>query len=215
MRFYHLALACVFASAPTRADVQVVIDNGKPHQTIQGFGATTISLVFGANDNVPPALRTQAIDALYNQVKLNMGNLEVEPFESPASDVYAPVNDDASPMTFGAGWNWLQSDNMIQKVVNPGTIFGFDHYWIGPVLNTGFSLSWAPALRSSNYQLYLDELAEHVAAVAIHWRDAYGIEPEYMQLFNEPLSGNGELSGGTIGEIVDLIKRCGDRLRSE
>ena len=204
----------VLVGASARADVAVTIDNGRPHQTMQGFGATTISLVFNATDNVPAALRTQAIDATYNQVKLNMGNLEVEPFEAPASNVYAPANDDGSPSTFGA-FNWIQSDNMMQKVVTPGAAFGLDHYWLGPVVSTGFSLPWAPALRSSNYQLYLDELAEHVAAVAIHWRDAYGATPEYLQLFNEPLSGNGELGGGSVAEIIDIIKRAGDRLRSE
>jgi MYXO-CTERM domain-containing protein len=215
MRSCWLALASVLASVPARAEVRVVIDGEKVHQTMQGFGATTISLVFNATDNVPPALRTQAIEALYGQVKLNMGNLEIEPFESPASNVFAPANDNASPTSFGAGWNWIQSDNMIQKVVNPGATFGFDHYWLGPVLSSGFALSWAPALRTTSYQTYLDELAEHVAAVAIHWRDAYGRVPEYMQLFNEPLSGNGELSGGSVQEIIDLIKRCGDRLRAE
>ena len=196
------------------ADVRVTIDNAKPHQTMQGFGATTISLVYNAKDNVPPASRTAAIAAAYQQVKLNMGNLEIEPFESPVSNVYAPANDDGNPMTFGS-FNWVQSDNMMQKVVAPGMAFGFDHFWIGPVISTGFALSWAPALRSSNYQLYLNELAEHVAAVAIHWRDAYGVTPEYMQLFNEPLSGNGELAGGSVPEIIDIIKRSGDRLRAE
>lgn len=215
MRPCQLALAALLVPATAGADVNVVIDGGKPHQTMQGFGATTISLVFDAKDNVPPAMRTQAIDALYRQVKLNMGNLEVEPFESPVSNVYAPANDDGSPTSFGAGWNWIQSDNMMQKVVIPGAQFGFDHYWLGPVLSSGFALSWAPALRSSNYQRYLDELAEHVAAAAIHWRDAYGRVPDYMQLFNEPLSGNVELSGGSVQEIIDLIKRCGDRLRTE
>src|SRR5262245_2054291 len=210
MRLAPLTIGLVVAGSAA-ADVRVVVDNGKPHQTMQGFGATTISLAFGPMDNVPAAMRTQAIDALFNQVKLNMGNLEVEPFESPTSNLYAPANDDGNPATFGPGWNWMQSDNMLQKVVMPGTPFGYDHYWIGPVLSSGFALSWAPALRTSDYQRYLDELAEHVAAVARHWRDVYGIEPAYMQLFNEPLSGNVELSGGSIGEIVDLIKRCGDR----
>jgi O-glycosyl hydrolase len=203
-----------FASTIASADVVVTIDNSKQHQTMQGFGATTLSLVFNAMDNVPPALRTQAIDALYNQVKLNTGNLEVEPFESPASNVYAPANDDSSTTTFGS-FNWIQSDNMMQKVVTPGQAFGFDHYWIGPVISTRFALAWAPPLRSSDYQRYLDELAEHVAAVAIHWRDSYRITPDYMQLFNEPLSGNGELAGGSVTEIIDIIKRSGDRLRAE
>ena len=134
-------------SANASADVVVTIDNAKPHQTMQGFGATTLSLVYNTTDNVPPALRTQAIDALYNRVKLNMGNLEVEPFEAPVANVYAPANDDNSPSTFGA-FNWIQSDNMMQKVVTPGSAFGLDHYWIGPVISTGFALAWAPALRS-------------------------------------------------------------------
>ncbi len=207
-------LVVLFLTVTARADVSVTIDNNKPHQTLQGFGATTLSLVFNATDNVPASLRAQAIDALYNQVKLDMGNLEIEPFEAPPSNVYAPANDDGNPRTVGA-FNWVQSDNMMQKVVTPGAAFGLDHYWIGPVVSSGFSLAWAPALRSSNYQGYLDEIAEHVAAAAIHWRDAYGVPPEYMQLFNEPLSGNGELPGGSVAEIIDIIKRSGDRLRAE
>lgn len=214
MQLLRVAWLLGLTTTVAAADVTVTIDNDRPHQTMQGFGATTLSLVFNATDNVPPALRTQAIDALYHQVKLTMGNLEVEPFESPASDVYAPANDDADPATFGA-FNWIQSDNMMQKVVTPGAAFGFDQYWLGPVISTGFAMSWAPALRSANYQRYLDELAEHVAAVAIHWRDSYGVTPAYMQLFNEPLSGNGELVGGSVAEIVDIIKRCGARLRAE
>src|SRR4051812_33147819 len=215
MRLLRRSLLLVLCTAAVAsAGVAVAIDNNQPHQTMQGFGATTLSLDYNTTDNVPAPLRAQAIDALYNQVKLTMGNLEVEPFESPASDVYAPANDDGSPTTFGA-FNWVQSDNMMQKVVTPGAAYGFDHYWIGPVISTGFALAWAPALRSSNYQLYLDEIAEHVAAVAIHWPDAYGVTPESMQLFNEPLSGNGELGGGSVQEIIDIIKRSGDRLRAE
>ncbi len=79
---------------------------------MQGFGATTLSLVFGPQDNVPnPTLRALANDAAFNQIKLNMGNLEVEPSEAPASNVYAPANDDDDPFTItAAGFNWVQSD---------------------------------------------------------------------------------------------------------
>ena len=100
MRRIFTIAGLVLATTPVRADVQVAIDNTKPHQTMQGFGATTISLVFNALDNVPTASRTLAIDALFNQVKLNMGNLEVEPFESPATNLYAPANDDGNPAAF-------------------------------------------------------------------------------------------------------------------
>jgi MYXO-CTERM domain-containing protein len=208
------ALAAVTAATPAHA-VNVRVDAGVRHQTMEGFGATTISLVYNAKDNVPAALRSQAIAAAYRDVHLNMGNLEPEPFESPASNVYAPANDDGDPFNLNAsGFNWIQSDNLIDKVVNPGKQYGFDDYWIGPVAGTGFSLSWVNTLRSSDYNAFLDEIAEHVLAIVTHWRDAYGITPRYFQLWNEPLSGNDELVGGSPQELVDIVKRAGDRMKT-
>jgi len=190
------------------ADATIRID-AATHQTIDGFGATTISLIYGAIDNVPPALRAQAIDALNNQVKLNMGNLEVGPFESPPNMLYSPANDDNDPSVFNpSGFNWIQSDNMMSGVVTPGQAFGFDCFFIGPAISETYEFAWARALRGTDYNRYLDECAEHVAALAIHWRDAYGITPRYMQLFNEPLSGNGELPGGSRQDLVDIVKRA-------
>jgi O-glycosyl hydrolase len=214
-RFVVAALLLIPA-AVSAAPVSIAVDAGKPHQTIEGFGATTISLVFGATDNVPAALRAKAIDAAYNQVRLNMGNLEVGPFESPASALYSPANDDSDPKTFNAaGFNWTQSDNMKSKIVDLAAPFGFDNYWIGPAISEGYEFAWAKALRTSNYDRYLDECAEHVAALAIHWRDAYRVTPRFLQLWNEPLSGNSELSGGSTQELVDIVKRAGARLRAE
>lgn len=198
------------------ADVAVRVDANVAHQTIEGFGATTISLAFGPTDNVPVALRTRMIDAVYNQVRLNMGNLEIGPFESPASALYSPANDDADPNTFNlAGFNWMQSDNMVTKVVTPAKPFGFDNFWLGPAISETYEFAWAKTLRTSNYNTYLDECGEHIAALAIHWRDAYGVTPRFMQLWNEPLSGNGELAGGSSAELVDIVKRAGARLRTE
>lgn len=216
--FASVATLAAGLALPASAHGQVVVrvDNAMPHQTMEGFGATTLSLAYGAMDNVRADLRPQAIDALYNQVRLNMGNLEAEPCEAPASNVFAPANDDGDPSRFNAaGFNWIQSDNLVNRVVNPARAFGFDNYYVGALVKTGFALGWAPALRASDYNRYLDEIAEHVAAVAIHWRDAYGVTPRYLQLFNEPLSGNRELVGGTPRELVDIVKRAGARLRRE
>lgn len=202
-------------SASASAAVTIRVDAGKPHQTMEGFGATTTSLAYGAKDNVPAALRAKAIQAAYGDVHLNMGNLNIEPFEASPSNVFAPANDDGDPNNLNAnGFNWIQSDNMFNKVVTPGKQYGFDDYWLGPVVSTGFSLAWVNALRSSNYGAYLDEIAEHVLAVVSHWRDAYGVTPRYLQLWNEPLSGNGELSGGSPQELVDIVKRTGARLKA-
>jgi MYXO-CTERM domain-containing protein len=211
-----VTLALAGASSICAADVAIRIDAGVTHQTIEGFGATTISLAFGPTDNVPATTRTKMIDAAYNQVRLNMGNLEVGPFESPSTALYSPANDDGDPKTLNpAGFNWTQSDNMVSKVVNLAKPFGFDNFWIGPAISETYEFAWAKALRGSNYSGYLDECAEHVAALAIHWRDAYGITPRFMQLWNEPMSGNGELSGGSTAELVDIVKRAGARLRAE
>jgi len=70
-------------------------------------------------------------------------------------------------------------------------------------------------LRSTDYARYLEEAAEQVAAGSIYWRDQYGIVPRYVMLFNEPLGGNGELQGGSVQEIVDLVKAVGSRLERE
>jgi hypothetical protein len=53
------------------ADTAITVDTTRTHQTMYGFGATTLSLAYAATDNVPAALRTQAIQALYRDVRLN------------------------------------------------------------------------------------------------------------------------------------------------
>jgi O-glycosyl hydrolase len=211
-----IALAAAAWPTSSSADVAIQVNDAVRHQTFQGFGATTLSLMFGPNDNVPPALRTQAIDAIYNQVRLNMGNLEIGPFESPSTMLYSPANDDADPNTFNpAGFNWQQSDNMMNGVVSLARPFGFTDFWIGPAQSDAFEFAWAVGLRTTNYDRYLDEAAEHIAAIAIHWRDAYGITPRYMQLWNEPVGGNWELRGATVANMTDIVIRAGARLRRE
>jgi O-glycosyl hydrolase len=180
-----------------------------------GFGATTLSLAYAAVDNVPASLRTQAIQALYRDVRLNTGNLEIEPFEAPAANVFAPANDNDDPAVINAaGFNWIQSQNMHDLVVAPGAQYGFKDFFIGPVAGTGFSLAWVNTYRASNYTRYLDEIAEHVVAIATHWRDTYRTTPPLLMLFNEPTSGNGELSGGTPQMIADIVSRSGARIRA-
>ncbi len=196
--------------------IAVTIDGAATRQTMQGFGATTISLVYNTKDNVPAPLRAAANDLAFKEIKLNMGNLEVEPSESPTSNVYAPANDDDDPATLNAsGFNWVQSDNMMQKVVTPGKASGFTNFWLGPLISTTYALAWVNAFKSSNPTRYLEEIAEHVFAVLKHWKDTYGIDQPFVQLWNEPTSGNGELSGGGSVDLVNIVKACGARLRAE
>ena len=198
------------------ADVAVSIDASKTHQTWFGFGATTLPLVYNAKDNVPADLRTKAIEALYRDVQLTTGNLEVAPYESPPTALYSPANDNADPNVLDpAGFNFTQSDNAKTKVVDLGAPFGFGDWYLHASVNTLYELAWADGLRSSDRSLFLDECGEHVFAGAKHWRDAYGATPELIMPFNEPESGNREFGSSDPALLVDAVARIGGRLRKE
>jgi len=188
-----LALLAASVSQPvagrTEAGSRVVItvDSTIEHQVMEGFGATHVSLVYeGKGDVLSPALRARAIDAVYGQVGISMGNLE------------------------GA-----QTEAIKRKVVDVAAPLGFDNYFLGPTVNTRWASPWLARLRKWDYNRYLDGAAEQVAAGQIYWRDNYGILPRYQMPFNEPLSGNKELARGTVQDVVDIVKRAGVRLRRE
>lgn len=202
------------SSAPNQ--VEVTIDNTQEHQTIDGFGATHLSLVYeGIGDVLNTDLRAEAIDAAYNQVGLTLGNLEGDLLESPGG-YDQRTNDNSDPSNFN--WNGFQSfraDVMKTKVVDLAEPLGFDDYFVAQKVNVRWASPWLDDIRDTNYDLYLDEVAEQVAAGHIYWRDTYQIAPDYQMLFNEPLSGNDELLNGTTQDVVDIVKRAGARLNSE
>jgi hypothetical protein len=92
---------------------------------------------------------------------------------------------------------------------------GFDNLSLRGGVSSRWADTWLNDIRASDYQLYLQEAAENAVAILVKWRDDYGIVPRWHQLFNEPLSGNNEVWGGSTQEIVDLVKTVGARLRTE
>src|SRR5689334_25446168 len=62
------------ASAPA---VHVEVNAAAAHQTMDGFGATAIPLIYqnGNDDKLPPALRMRALQAAYRDVRLTLGNV--------------------------------------------------------------------------------------------------------------------------------------------
>jgi hypothetical protein len=76
---WRLALLCLMCCSwsPARAEVSIRVDGTQTRQIVEGFGATTMSLVYEGplGDTLSPELRRQAIEAAYGQVKLNGGNL--------------------------------------------------------------------------------------------------------------------------------------------
>lgn len=198
------------------AETRVVVDNTKPHQVMEGFGASHEPLVYeGLGDLLPPSLRARAIEAVYHQVGITMGNLGIGAYESPGGYLDR-ANDDSDPFHFNpSGFNWHGSDAAKQKLVDLAQPFGFSGYYLSGRINTRWEMPWLAQIRAEDYGRYLDEAGEHVAAAAIHWRDAYGMVPRYYMLFNEPLTGNHELANGTVQDVVEIVKRAGARLRRE
>lgn len=201
---------------PASPLVELNIDNTQEHQRMEGFGATHLSLIYkGKGDVLSPALRSKAIDAVYNQVGINMGNLEGILLESPGT-YEQRANDNDNPFEFNwVGFQTFNADVMKDKLVDLAAPFGFDNYFLGQKINVRWVSPWLKSIRNKDYNRYLDEAAEQVVAGQIYWRKAYQIVPRFLMPFNEPLSGNKELSNGTIQEVVDLIKRVGARLHRE
>jgi hypothetical protein len=78
-----LALGALTRPCPA-GDVVIRVDIAKTHQVLEGFGATTLSLIHegAAGDPLSPALRSNVLEAVYGQVKLTMGNLAAGLLES-------------------------------------------------------------------------------------------------------------------------------------
>jgi len=195
-------------TASTASDVRVEVNARAAHQVMEGFGATTVPLVYqnGADDKLPPALRARALEAVYRDVRLTLGNVSMGRWE--------PENDDAEPMHLNeaslelAG---LRATN--DKLLAPARALGADGLYPGNGISL-FAAEWLKPIRASDYNRYLEECAEYVASGVLKWRDVTGEIPRYHHLFNEPLYGNVELRGGSPKEITDIVKRAGARLRS-
>ena len=193
--------------------VRVAVDANERHQTIDGFGAGH-QPVLPDNDPAHEQLRHQALDAVYGQVELTVGNLEGALVES--SPDWHPQNDNDDPFQIDPlGFQTSRADAMRTTILDRPEAAGFDGYYPAQRINIRWASPWLGDIRRTNYKRYLDEAAEQVVAGERYWRDALGRVPPYNMLFNEPLSGNAELAEGTEDEVVDLVKRIGARLKRE
>lgn len=196
-----------------------MIDPSQAHQKMDGFGATHYPLIYTPGDNrLSSSLRAQALDAVYKQVQLTTGYIALPLYETPATatDLWnSRRNDNADPLAINeSGFNFRLHDEIKTRFLDPAIARGFDDFYLGLTINVRWASPWMKTIRSADYNRYLDETAEQIAAGALHWRDKNGISPRHIQLFNEPTNGNRELDGGTAQEVRDIVKRVGARLRS-
>jgi len=201
-------------------DVAIRVDASLTYQTLDGFGASHIALAQGPKkDYLSKKLRTKAIDAVYAQVHLTTGNVDSGPIETPANatDLFRQqANDDDDPFHFNwQGFNFSGLDITREKLIDLARPKGFVNFYPGFNVSVRWGNTWMKAIRAKDYNRYLDEAAEQVAAGMIHWRDSYGSVQKYLKIFNEPTSGNQELDPGSLQEVIDVTKRVGERLRKE
>lgn len=219
------ASAACGAADPTRPEpppgptdsVVIQVDNAASYQTVAGFGASTLSLVYPNGDHLG-SLRAAALKAAFGDVGMSLGLLSIVIVETPATatDLFGQrANDNGDPAVLDpAGFNFTEADALRDKILSPAAAYGYDDVTLGPLLNLQAPLSWLQPIRSADYSRYLDEAAENVLASMQHWRDAYGLTPKLLDLFNEPTTGNRELQSSSVQEMVDLVARIGTRLRA-
>src|SRR5262249_10454360 len=151
------------------------------------------------------SFRNAAIQRAFGDIGVSLGLLNIGVVETPANaaDRFGQrANDNGDPFVVDpAGFNFTDSDLLRTKVLTPAAAYGFDDLTLGPFLNVRYTLDWLQPIRGADYSRYLDEAAENVLAVLQHWRDAYGLTPQLIQLFNEPTSGNTELASGSTQEV--------------
>jgi O-glycosyl hydrolase len=196
--------------------VTVSVDNSVAYQVVDGFGGNTLSLTYPNGDHLG-VYRPAAIRAAFGSVGITHGLLNIGVVEAPANatDPYGQrANDNADPLVINpAGFNFTGSDNLRQGILAPASAFGYATAELGPLINVTNTLDWLKPIRDVDYRRYLDEVAEHVLAIMQQWRDAYGVTPRLLHLFNEPTSGNTELQSSSVQEVVDIVKNVGARLR--
>lgn len=211
---WRLPLLCLMCSSLSTvwAEVSIRVDGTRTRQTIEGFGATTMSLVYEGplNDTLSPELRRQAIEAAYGQVHLNGGNLNVH-FIPPAHD----AAHGAEPAGLYHGYRTFGSEAMKTKLVDLAAPLGFTEWCLSPKIEIRWSNPQLRKLRQADYPAFLAACGEQVALCARFWRDRCQLVPRFIMPFNEPTSGNGELAHGSAKEVAEIVRAIGVRLRTE
>ena len=204
------------AQTPLRS-VAIRIDGAIVHQVIEGFGAAHNEFFdMVSREDTLGGLRPRVIDAVYNQIGITMGHLEVSPFENFDPLGNTTANDNGDPFTTNWGaFNFVRSEGQKSGIVDLARPYGFDNFTIHSGTNVRWSDPWMADVRKANYRLYLEEMAENVVVPLIHWRDKFGIVTRWHHLFNEPTTGNGELAGRGAQEVVDIVKAVGARFRRD
>lgn len=186
---------------PVETTTTITVDLASELQALHGFGATYPLSMFDG-DHLTADQQRRIVGLLVSGIGALAGEAQ------PAIEATRP----AAPAT-GTGFSRPLDFSATEKLFRmfaPGSVG--DIYPFASI-NVRWQHPWLRELRAADFDRYLDEVAGKALATVADWKQRSGREPEFLQLWNEPLSGNGELGGGSLRELVETIKRVGRRLR--
>ena len=183
----------------------VTINTATPLQTLHGFGSQFGGGVF-VNNRLTDDQWRRTITKMVTDIGALAG-------VAPRPGEY----DSQKPLVAGVGFSRAIDFTGVETVFDLFRRFSSGE--IGDLfpsanIDTKWSHPWLNGLKATDYGRYLDEIAGKAVATVADWEKRSGREPEYLQLWNEPLSGNKELAEGTVQDLIAIIKHAGRNLRS-
>jgi O-glycosyl hydrolase len=196
-----LAAGCAELAPVPEPQAAIVVDAAAARQTYFGLGATHSHAVLTDGRMTDDQWR-RTVEAITEGVGARTGTAP-HPVEAAGG---APGAHFSRPLGF-AGLDSLFSRYERHAPDGVGDMVPFAG------INTRWAHRWLNDLKSADYARYLDEIAGKALATVADWTRRTGREPELLQLWNEPLTGNRELHGGTMQDMLAILKHTGRRLR--
>lgn len=183
---------------------KITINTARVRQSLDGFGSAHYLNILADNRMTDDQWR-RAVTGLVTEIGAVTG-VGPPPVEYTIPKPLAPGIRFSRPIDF-------TGVETLFRLFNRFSPAGIGDLYPTANINTIWHHGWLTDLKSNDYPRYLDEIAGKAVATVADWATRNGREPEYLQLWNEPLSGNRELAGGTVEDLIASIKHTGKRLR--
>lgn len=183
----------------------ITINLARTRQSLDGFGATHYLDVLARNRMTDSQWR-RTITGLVTEIGVTTG-VAPPPVEYATPKPLVPGSRFSRPIDF-------TSVETLFKLYDRFTPGGIGDIYPTANINTIWHHRWLTELKSRDYPRYLEDVAGKAVETVAEWVAKTGREPEFLQLWNEPLSGNGELVGGNVRDLIESIKATGRRLRA-
>jgi hypothetical protein len=199
-----LGAGCAELPPAPQSSATITVDTAATRQVLHGFGSTHAFAVV-VDDRMTGDQWRRAISALAVEIGSRTGTAP-----APAEDRRAKPLEPAARFSRPLDFHGVDSLFRLYGRYSPegiGDIVPFAS------INTRWAHRWLNELKTTDYPRYLDEIAGKAVATVADWKRRSGREPELLQLWNEPVTGNRELAGGTSADLLAIIKHTGRRLR--